>query len=404
MFPVPIRRYDSGRESQSVLYADYSTAFSTCRLRDLAELQSLTALPRGTKLQILKTLQPRSNTMRFFRNARTPNSCGWKWRLLLSIATLLWVPGAAAQTCQTADEIDPATRRALETSARQDFDFAAKGDVASLRQSAIPSVASDFGGIEAAVKESQADFSNAQIAVRPPFLLQAEGKDPLPRAEFLCGVFGKSGQTANSAVFVIPNLPPGDYGIVTVDVASKVPMTLSLVLQKVGADWKLGGYYARAAQAAGHDGKWFLERARAFKAKGQNLNAWLYYVKARDLMVPVPFMSTLATDQAYDESQSLQPAQVPSAQRPLEISAEGNVFRITSMFPIGVENDVDLVVKYRCSSVANATQTYQQNMAAIRALVAKYPEFRDGFAAIIARAVEPSGKDYGTMVAAKEIK
>jgi len=324
--------------------------------------------------------------------------------LLVAMAALLGVPGGAAQSCQTAAEMDPTARNALEAAARQDFDFAAKGDVASLRQNSIPAVASDFGGIEAAVKQSQADFANAQAAVRPPFLLQAEGKDPIPRAEFLCGVFGKSGQTPNSAVFVIPNLPPGDYGVVTLDVASKAPMTLSLVLQKVGADWKLGGYYARPTQAAGHDGKWFLEKARAFKAKGENLNAWLYYVKARDLMVPVPFMSTLDTDRAYDESQSLQPAQLPSAQTPLEISGQGSVFPITSMFPIGVENDVDLVVKYQCSSIANTAQTYQQNMAAIRALVAKYPEFRDGFAAIIARAVEPSGKDYGTMVAAKEVK
>jgi hypothetical protein len=43
-------------------------------------------------------------------------------------------------------------------------------------------------------------------------------------------------------------------------------------------------------------------------------------------------------------------------------------------------------------------------VALIHALVAKYPELRDGFAAIIARAVEPSGKDYGTMVEMKEIK
>jgi hypothetical protein len=317
---------------------------------------------------------------------------------------LLLAGTAMAQTCQVGEEIDSATRHALETTARQYFDLTAKGDVAALRQNAIPSVSADFGGIEAAVQASQADLAGAQASVRPPFLLQAEGKERLPRAEFLCGVFGKTGQTANSAVFVIPNLPPGDYAVVTLDVASKIPFTLSFVLQKLGTDWKLGGFYARPTQAAGHDGKWFLEKARAFKAKGQNLNAWLYYVKARDLMVPVPFMSTLATDQAYDESQPLQPAQVPSAQTPLEIAGDGNVFRITNMFPIGVENDVDLVIKYQSPSVANTAQTYQQNLAAMRALVASYPELRDGFDAVIARAVEPSGRDYGTMVAAKEIK
>jgi hypothetical protein len=338
-------------------------------------------------------------------NARERGSCGLKWQAWLGCwVVLFFAAPVLAQTCQTGDEIDPATRQALEAKGRQYFDLAAKGDVAALRQNAIPSVASDFSGIETAVHESQTDFSGAQAIVRPPFLLQAEGKDAIPRAEFLCGVFGKSGQTANSAVFVIPNLPPSDYAIVILDVASKIPSTLSFVLQKVGADWKLGGYYSRPTQTAGYDGKWFLEKARAFKAKGESLNAWLYYMKARDLMVPVPFMSTLATDQAYDESQPVQPVQIPSAQTPLEISGERNVYRITSMFAVGVENDVDLVVKYPCASVANAAQTYQQNLAAIRALVARYPELRGAFASIIARAVEPTGRDYGTMVAAKGVK
>jgi hypothetical protein len=357
-------------------------------------------------LHEMKTFVPGLAMGRYLRNVHSRETCGQRWQVwALWMAVLLFGAGQAwAQTCQTAEEIDPAARHAIETTARQNYDWAAKGDVASIRQNAIPSLASDFGGIESAVKDNQADFATAQPTLRPPFLLQAEGKDAVPRAEFLCGVFGKTGQTTNSAVFVIPNLPPGDYAVVTLDVPSKRPSTLSLVLQKVGADWKLGGFYARPAQAAGHDAKWFLEKARAFKAKNENLNAWLYYVKARDLMVPVPFMSTLQTDQAYDEAQSVQPPTLPSAQTPLEISAAGTVYRMTSMFVVGVDSDVDLVVKYPCASIADANQTFQQNLAAIRALAAKYPEVRDAFASIIARAVEPSGRDYGTMLAVKEIK
>ena len=39
-----------------------------------------------------------------------------------------------------------------------------------------------------------------------------------------------------------------------------------------------------------------------------------------------------------------------------------------------------------------------------KALVAKYPEYRDAFAGIVARAVEPSGRDYGSLMPMKEIK
>ena len=57
-----------------------------------------------------------------------------------------------------------------------------------------------------------------KATVRPPFLLIADGAEPMARAEFLCGVFGKSGQTKDSAVFVLTNLPPGKYGVAILDV------------------------------------------------------------------------------------------------------------------------------------------------------------------------------------------
>ena len=343
--------------------------------------------------------------MHFIRNASPAKSCQPSLLRVGSLAlVLLAAAGAVGQSCQTSEEMDAATRGALEAAGRQFFDYTAKGDVASMRQNAIPSLAANFSGIEAAAKDSQENLSGAQATVRAPYLLKAEGKEPIARAEFLCGVFGRTGQTGNSAVFVIPNLPPGDYGVVILDVAGNSPSTLSLVLQKVGNDWKLGGFYARPKQIAGHDGAWFREQARAFKKKGQNHNAWLYYGKARDLLAPVPFMSTMETDKLYDESQAVQPSDLPSNETPVELSGGGKVFRVTTMFPVGVGNDVDLVLKYQSPSIANPTQTYQDNLAAIHALVTKYPEYREGFGAIIARAVEPSGKDYGTMLAVKDIK
>ena len=34
----------------------------------------------------------------------------------------------------------------------------------------------------------------------------------------------------------------------------------------------------------------------------------------------------------------------------------------------------------------------------------KYPEFRDAFDGVVARAVEPSGRDYGSLLPMKDIK
>src|SRR5712692_8068054 len=246
--------------------------------------------------------------MQIFRNK------SWSGLWLSMVMLLSWGGSARAQSCLAAGDMDEATRAALVNTAKRYFDMAARGDSAALRQNAIASVASDFSGIETAVKDNQSNLAGAQAAPRTPFLLQAEGKAPLERAEFLCGVFAAQGQTRDSAVFVIPNLPPGNYAVVTLDVTTaKCPYTLSFVLQQQGGDWKLGGFYAKPTQIAGHDGGWFASRAHAFKAKGQLRNAWFYYLQARELLVPVPFMSTLATDKLDDDLQNAKPADLPPA-------------------------------------------------------------------------------------------
>jgi len=327
------------------------------------------------------------------------------WTSLSVIALIFCAGFARAQTCLTAGDMDEPTRATLVSTAKRYFDMVARGDSATLRQNSIASVASDFSGIETAVKDNQANFSGAQATPRSPFLLKVEGTAPLARAEFLCGVFGRSGQTSDSAVFVIPNLPPGGYAVVTLDVpSSKQPETVTFVLQLEGKDWKIGGLYIKESQIAGHDANWFADRARAFKSKSQNRDAWFYYLEARDLAVPVRFMYTQVTDKLADESETVKPADLPADGSTVELAAAGKTFRLTALFPLAVGQDFDLVVKYQSADVSNTAQTFQDNSAVMKALLVKYPEFRDAFDGIVARAVEPSGRDYGSLLPMKDIK
>jgi hypothetical protein len=322
----------------------------------------------------------------------------WLWLLLLGVA-------APAQTCQSAPDMDASIRAALESAAKRYFEMSARGDVAALKQNSIASVAASFAGIEAAVKENQAAFTGAKATVRSPFLLTADGPEPLARAEFLCGVFGPSGQTKDSAVFVLNNLPPGKYGVTILDAnGDQAALTLTLVLQQVGADWKLADFYAKSSQACGHDAAWFTQRARDFKTKARNNSAWLYYCEAIALSAPVDFMSTLATDKLYDEAQATQPSDVPANGNTVDISAGGKIYHLTAIFPLAVGNDFDVVVKYQSADVSNSARAFQDNTSVIKALVAKFPEFREAFAGVVARAVEPSGRDYGSLMAMKDIK
>ena len=324
-------------------------------------------------------------------------------RLLLA-AALCAAISAPAETCQTASDMDEATRSGLTAAGQRLFDMIARGDTAGLRQNAIASLASDFSGIEGTVKDHQAALAGSHGTARPPFLLDASGSAAIAHAEFFCGVFGKNGQTANSAVFYLNNLPPGKYGVVMLDAPGKTPTAVSLILQQIGSEWKLGGLYMKVLQLAGHDSEWFAARAREYAAKGQLHNAWFYFLEARNLSSPLSFMSTLITDKLYDESQKAHPADVPADGKAVDLTAGTTTYKVTDMYPEAVGNDLDLIVRYKVGDISNTNLTYQSNMAVIKAMATKYPEIRDAFAAVVARAVDPSGHDYGTLLAMKDIK
>jgi hypothetical protein len=311
---------------------------------------------------------------------------------------------SAAQACFTSDDMDAATRTALQNTALRYFDMVARGDAAALRQASIPDVANNFTGIENTIKESQGDLAGAHATVRPVFQLKAEGAAALERAEFLCGIFNGP-QAVNSADIVIPNLPPGTYGLTILDVAGKSPYTLTFILQQQGTDWKLGGFFLHAEQTAGHDASWYQQKARDFKTKGQTHNAWLYFLLARDLAMPVYFLYTQPTNKMYEEEQSVRPSDFPVDGSVVDLAAaDGKVYKLTAVFPITVQQNLNVVVKYRTASVADTGQSFRENMNVMRALLAKFPELRDAFEGFVVRAVEPSGRDYGSMMPMKDVK
>ena len=326
----------------------------------------------------------------------------------LSVALVMLVCASTglAQACFTADDMDAATRTGLTAAANRYFEMATRGDAASMKQNSIPAVANDFAGIENTIKENQANLSGAHATAKPPFLLKAEGTAPLPKAEFLCGVFNANGQTNNSAEFVIPNMPPGTYGVVTLDVPTQTSAyTVSFVLQQQGADWKIAGFFPRPAAINGHDSNWFITQARSYKSKGQTHNAWLYLLQGRELAMPVPFMYTQLTDKLYEEAQAAKPADLPVDGNTADLTAAGGkTYKLTAVFPLTVGQDFDIVARYQNPNVSDSGATFQENMNVMRALLTKFPELRDAFAGVVVRAVEPSGKDYGSMMPMKDIK
>jgi hypothetical protein len=316
--------------------------------------------------------------------------------------SLLLACGARAQECYSGSEIDPVTANSLQKTAQQFWDLSAQGDVASLKADAVPSVAASFASIEQAVVGHKQLLAEAPPSeVRLFFLDASNSPATWQRADFYCGIYNSPNRTGIS----IPNLPPGRYALTVASARGKDPVTLTLVLQEAGKNtWKLAGYYARANTLGGHDGTWFADKAHEFKAKGQLHNAWFYDLTAWDLLAPVDFISTPALDKLNDEIQAARPADLPGAGAPMQLTGGGKTFKVIDLSAVPVESDLYVRAQYESNNVGDPALAPAENAAVMKALLAKYPEFREAFGGVVARATNSAGHDYVTITAMKDVK
>ena len=330
----------------------------------------------------------------------------WKSRTIaatgLAAVVVCLAAGGRAQECFSGTEIESATATALESAAQRYYAMSAQGDVADLRSNAVPEVAANFGGIERAVVSHKVYFAQGPATETRIFLLDASNsKSTWQRADFYCGIYNSPNRVGIS----IPNLPPGRYALTIAKVAGKEPATLTLVLAEAGRNsWKLAGYYARANTLGGHDGQWFASKAREYKEKGELHNAWFYYLTAWDLMAPVDFVSTPALDKLSDALQATRPPDLPSSDSPMQLAAGGKTFKVTDLSAVPVGADLYVRVQYDSAGAGTPAIASQDNAAVIKALLAKYPEMREAFGGVAARAIDGSGHEYVTLTAMKDIQ
>lgn len=304
---------------------------------------------------------------------------------------------AYAETCQPRSEMDPGTQSALENAARQYFQLAQQGNTAALQQNALAT----FAGLTDIVNNSKAAFAGT-VQIRISYLLETSATSTSGssgRSEFFCGVYN----SPERVVFAFPKLAPGRYAIVIQDASGSTPYTVSWIFEQSGTQWKIADLIVRPQTIGGHNGTWFVNQARAYKAKGQLHNAWFYYLTADQLLRPFPALSTPPLDRLYDEARQSMPGDLPY-KGAVDLVANGATYKITQLFVAPVGDALDLVVKYQVPDISDTTKTFQNNTVVIKALVAKYPEYREAFAGVVARAVDPSGRDYGTLLAMNQVK
>lgn len=330
------------------------------------------------------------------------HSSRWFVGFSFVLVTCLITSVAIAQTCYTSADLDASTRAGIERAAQQYFAMAQRRDYAGLRAAAVPSLASSFSSIEGVIGEHFNDLQGQPTASGEFVLDASSASGTLQRAEFYCGVFNSPDRVG----FVIPNLPAGRYAVVTESISSgKNPVNANFILQASGQNWQLAGLTITSQTVSGHDANWFATQARSYHQSGANMAAYLYYWMAWKLIVPSEIEYTAARDKIADEMQASKPANFPTQQAPLAITANGKTYRVFTVFPEAVGSDIDLIVKYQAvSDLSNTAAAFADNTAVIKATLAQFPELRNAFGGVVARAVAPNGNDYGTMLAMKDVK
>jgi hypothetical protein len=327
--------------------------------------------------------------------------------LAVAIVVLAFALDSHAESCQTSTEMDAATKSALKTAAQQYYAYVAAANAQAIAANAIPEVGNNQAALADLLKQNSADLAGSTATPRNVFVLDAsDSTSPaVANAQFFCGVFNPNND--NKIGFTLQNLPAGKYGLVIMDVAgSRTPYFYSFLLKQDPAGWKVAALFPRPRQIAGRDAQWYWQQARDYKSKGQNHNAWFHYLVARELVAPLPFIGTTKIDTFNDEVEAAAPPDLPE-KNPLTLTApSGKTFTVTNLFVVPDEksNTLDLVMKYQSPDISDTAKTFSDNRDAMQALLAKYPELRQPFTNLVARAVAPNGQDFGSMLPMEQLK
>ena len=317
---------------------------------------------------------------------------------LLAVATCGSVALAQSESCTTQSALPPTERNAIADTARRVATAVISNDAATLRTTAAPELAKDFGALQYLVGTTAPKLTGDSPVVDQVYVLDASKLKPNPdgsatEAQFYCSL----NRTQNEVEFDIPSLPAGRYAFAIVNLvpesSSRSPWRVSFLLRQqpppTGA-WLLAGLYPRPVTAAGHDGLWYWKEARQMVKDKQPWNAWLYYQTAQRLVVPADFVLSSHLDKLRTEASGAAPPALSEGigpEAPLVIKgtngAEYHFTVLSTEETIPSQPNaapaLDIAIRYSADPLPDQAAARQRNLAAATALLAAYPELRKPF-------------------------
>lgn len=297
--------------------------------------------------------------------------------LLILLAALGMSRPAHAVSCTTESQMTAAERDPIIQAARGLGTEIQTANVGAVRQATIAPVAAQFDPMAASIESIAPQIQPGVLTIDAIYSLKAADlKSTQDETQFFCSV----PDSALIVTITIPQLPPGNYALVILHATGvEHPQQVSLLLQNdPPGTWKLAGLFMRPMTAAGHDGVWYWRQARMYAQKDQSWNAYFYYQTAEFLLKPVDFLSSPNLEKLQKEAQSVRPPDLPGA-NPLVLKVGSESFTITSLRTDAFSGGLDLVVNYQTKDVSNPVATHSEIVELMKAMLARYPELRQGF-------------------------
>jgi hypothetical protein len=275
------------------------------------------------------------------------------------------------------------TRTALVNAAMGLAEAVKAGDAAKVKAGTVAEFAAAFDATATLVRVTAGELTSDSLQVTQVYELDARGRKAgdAGEADFSCPLSGSTAETD----FAIPALPPGMYGFVMVEATGARPWLLSFLLEEVGGDWKMAGFFPRARTAAGHDGVWYWKAGRDDQKTKQAWLSWLMYGEADQLLRPANFVTSSNLDKLRGEQRTAAPPELSDGlgkDTPLVVkAADGTLYRVTALSGKGSEDGrtLELTLRYEAPSLTDATAEKARNRAVAKALLDAHKELRQAF-------------------------
>ena len=308
------------------------------------------------------------------------------WRALL--ISVFLVTAATAQSpfffsCAQDGEIDRGTRDRVEQAARA-FLTAAQ----NFTPNELPSMMTETGrkAINAdqlgVISKMLRDFKLSNVRVEHSFLVHVVGSGAKT------AVCGSVADPAQRATLVLGDNAEQAFTVLLADAPNNVVAITFRLLPEKGK-WLVNGFTFGAATLGDRDSSAVLEMARAEEQKGHRFNAGLLYEAAIEASVRGGYVRLGTADVAQEAAARLKVPAALSGNPPFHWSDGRANWEILSIGPMAIAGKLYVVINQKLSEWRSDNDADQSNKVLIQYFKHQFPEYRDVFCGVIARAHDP---------------